>query len=55
MIARREGIKNNKQGEIELYNRTGIFCALHTAPQWNFFFSFFIEEREKSNLSDPDR
>lgn len=48
-----EEIKNNKinstKKKIELNNRTGIFCALHTALQWNSLLPFlpYIEEIEK--------
>jgi hypothetical protein len=56
-IVRRKEIKNKKK-KIELNNRTGIFCALHTALEWNLLFPF-IEERENigsirpKSLNDP--
>jgi hypothetical protein len=39
-----KGIKKITIKKIE--NRTGSFCALHTALQWNLLFSY-IKERDK--------
>lgn len=57
-IGRRKEIKNTNKKKIELNNRTGIFCALHTALEWNLLFSS-VEERENigsirpRSLNDP--
>lgn len=49
-------VRDKKNNKKKLNNRTGIFCALHTAPQWNLLFSsllFYL--RKKENPSDSDR
>lgn len=52
MMRGRDKIKNNTQKD-RIEQPYVHFCALHTAPQWNLLL-FSVEERKKSNRSDPD-
>ena len=56
MMSRREAIKNNKKKKkIELNNRTGIFCELHTALQWNLLLlpSKNVGSIRSRSVNDP--
>jgi len=46
----RDKKNKKKKKKIELNSRTGIFCALHTAPQWNFLFLPFYSIEEKKRI-----
>lgn len=53
-----ESKKDNQKKKDRINNRTGILCAVHTAPQWNSFLpsSEGIENRGSSRpraVNDP--